>query len=149
RFYLEQNTEWSRTNLSAWTAQETHVDAAVSALRGEEGRTYSGLAATWGNQFRVGSVPFHAILSVHHIPALSFLYHAMARPSDLMVWFDENNPVHYRLFNVSHVIAPATQSLPPFLRPKSSVGEFRLYDTPAAGYFDLVRAPYAVRTYPD
>src|SRR5262249_28002530 len=61
RFYLEQNAEWSQTNLSAFTTEENHLTAAVSALRADEGRTYSGLAATWGNHFRVGSVPFHAI----------------------------------------------------------------------------------------
>src|SRR5437867_3187824 len=149
RIFLHENTEWSRINLAALNSQEEHIAAAVSTLQTAPGRTYSGLAATWGNQFRVGSVPFHGILSVHHIPALSFLYHAMAQTSDVMVWFDEMNPAHYRLFNVSTVVAPSTRAAPPFLTAKSSAGEFRMYDAPANGYFDLVRAPYAVRVDPD
>ena len=149
RIYLQKNAEWSQSNLAALSSQEEHIDAAVSSLKTGSGRTYSGLAATWGNQFRVGSVPFHGILSVHHIPALSFLYHAMAQTSDLMVWFDELNPAHYRLFNVSAVVAPSTQSVPPFLHERSSTGDFRLYGAPANGYFDVVRVPYAVSVFAD
>jgi hypothetical protein len=149
RMFLQQNANWSQTNLAALSSREQEVDAALASLKSTPGRTYPGLAATWGNRFRVGSVPFHAILSVNHIPAVSFLYHAMALTSDLMVWFDQTNPAHYRLFNVSAAIAPNAEKMPPFLAPKSSAGDIHLYQAPANGYFDLVRVPYAVRVYPE
>jgi hypothetical protein len=118
-------------------------------LKAAPGRTYSGLAATWGKDFRIGDVPFHAILSVNHIAAVSFLYHAMALTSDLMVWFDENNPAHYRLFNISTVIAPVTHPVAPFLKPSATSGDFQIYSGPANGYFDVVNVPYSVPVFPE
>jgi hypothetical protein len=146
--YLRLNAEWSEDNLSALRAEEHDVDTAVAAVD-PDGRAYAGLAATWGSQFKIGSVPFYAILSVRHIPAVAFLYHSMALTSDLMVWFNDTDPAHYRLFNVGDVIAPDSHPVAPFLIPKTSIGRFRLYKTPANGYFDVVRVPYAARVYAD
>ncbi|HYR43401.1 MAG TPA: glycosyltransferase family 39 protein, partial [Terriglobia bacterium] len=147
--FLQQNAEWSEANLAALRTEENDIKQVVSSVSAGPDRAYSGMAATWGGQFKVGSVPFFAIMSTQHIPAVAFLYHAMALTSDLMIWFDDANPAHYRLFNVATVVAPDSQAVAPFLTAKSSAGRFRVYQAPSNGYFDVVRVPYAARIYPE
>ena len=149
RFFLGQNAEWSRANLDALRAEEKDLKEVISSIGADSGRAYSGLPTTWGNQFRIGSVPFFATFSTHHVPSVGFLYHAMALTSDLMVWFDENNPAHYRMFNVTTVVAPDSKTVPSFLTRRSSAGRFQVYQAPGNGYFDIVQVPYAARTYPE
>ena len=148
-FFLQQNTEWGETNLAALNVEQKEIDHTIAAVGASPGRAFSGLGAAWGNQFKVGSVPFFALMSTNHIPALSYLYHSMALTSDLMVLFDESNPAHYRLFNVSTVIAPDTRPAIPFLKIASSFGRFRIYDAPANGYFDVVQVRYRALVYPE
>lgn len=143
--YLVLNARWSTESAAAYRSERDAVDAALRRAGERGGRVYPGLAAGWGNAFRVGSVPVHALLSIHRLPAVAFLYHAMALTSDLMVRFDERNPAHYRLFNVATVLADRGRALPPFLSPLAEFGRFRLLAAPAGGYFDLVSVPFGVR----
>jgi uncharacterized membrane protein len=149
RFFLGQNAEWSRANLDALGAEEQDLKQAITSIGANSGRAYSGLPTTWGNQFRIGNVPFFATFSTHHVPSIGFLYHAMALTSDLMVWFDETNPAHYRLFNVTTVVAPDSKRVPTFLTRRLPTGRFQIYQAPGNGYFDIVQVPYAARTYPE
>ena len=142
--FLAHNAQWGKENLAAFQAEKDSIEAAISTLKRGPGRVYAGLGASWGKDFRVGSVPFYALLSTHHIPAVSFLYHAMALTSNVMVLFDETSEAHYRLFNISTVVAYEGRQLPPFLTPAERFGRFRLFRAPANGYFDLVSVSYAV-----
>lgn len=144
--FLDEGRQWGRDNLAAYAnAKEVVADLTAAATR-RGGRAYPGLAAAWGATLRVGYVPFYAFLSEAHVPAVAFLYHAMALPSDVMVRFDETRAEQYRLFDIRSVIAEAGRSLPPFLRPAGTYGAFRLYEPPPrSGAFDLVRAPYTYR----
>src|SRR6185295_38128 len=101
---------WGRDNQRAFTNERGAIDAATAEVQGREGRAYAGLATNWGRDFRVGSVPVYALLGNAHIPALSYLYHAMALSSDLMVLFNDSRPDHYRLFNVRTVVAPENKA---------------------------------------
>ncbi len=137
RDFLAQNRQWGEANLAAFRAEEAELGAILAYARDEPGRVFPGLAAGWGKDFRVGSVPLYAFLS-RGVPAVAFLYHAMALTSDVMVHFDERKSVHYRLFNVSTVLAEEGRRLAPFLVPAAGAGRFRLWRAPGAGYFELV-----------
>jgi hypothetical protein len=115
----------------------------MSKINAAPGRVYPGLGGNWGKNFRVGYVPMYAILSENHIAAVAFLYHAMALTSDIMVLFDESNPAHYDLFNVSTTIS-SDQAMPSFVNETDRVGRFRIGAAPGRGYFEVVRVPYAV-----
>ncbi len=141
--YLDQNRRWGEANLAAYRAEETALGRVLARAAEEPGRVYAGLGGGWGKDFRVGSVPLYAFLSGAGVPAVSYLYHAMALTGDLMVHFDERQPAHYRLFNVSSVVAEASRPMPPFLTPVAEDGRFRSWRAPPAGYFDLVAVPYA------
>jgi hypothetical protein len=141
RNFLREGEQWGRENLAAY---ETHRDAlqrTIAAARTLGGRAYPGLAASWGAQLRIGYVPFYAFLSEAHVPAVAFLYHAMALPADLMVRFDENRPEHYRLFDIRSVIAEPARPLPAFLRETANLGPFRVLQAPPSGAFSLVQVP--------
>ncbi len=140
--FLAQNGERGRANLAAFQFEQASIDHLISTLRNVPGRVYPGLAAGWGRDFRVGDVPIYGILGTHHIPAVAFLYHAMALTSDIMVLFDEQNRAHYDLFNVSSVISDG-RSLPSFVHETQRIGRFRASSVNSGGYFAVVRVPYA------
>src|SRR5207249_834533 len=87
REWLARSRRLGDSNVAAFQAEQTAIDELTSKLRNVPGRVYPGMAAGWGKDFRVGSVPIYALLSMHHIPAVAFLYHAMALTSDIMVLF--------------------------------------------------------------
>ena len=74
----------------------------IARAKQRGGRAYAGLAATWGGRFKVGDVPFYAFLSTAQVPAVGFLYHAMALTGDIMVRFNDRDPTQYRLFNIQY-----------------------------------------------
>jgi hypothetical protein len=149
--YLHNNAVWGRTNLAAFTSAAPAIDAAVARLKERGGRVYPGMAANWGAQFKVGDLPFFALLSTRQVPAVAFLYHSMALTGELMVRFNEWNPDQYRLFGIRTVAAPAgiTTPLPAFWKPTDRIGRFQLYQVPDTGYFDIVDVPGAVKTTRD
>jgi len=142
--YLRENEEWGRANLAAYDSNRDALERTIAAARAMGGRAFPGLAASWGGQLRIGYVPFYAFLSEAHVPAVAFLYHAMALPADVMVRFDETRPDHYRLFDVRSVVTDATRQLPAFLSPAGSAGPFRILRPPPSGAFDLVQAPASI-----
>jgi uncharacterized membrane protein len=141
RHFLREGEGWGRENLAAYQTHRDSLQQTIAAARALGGRAYPGLAASWGAQFRIGYVPFYAFLSEAHVPAVAFLYHAMALPADVMVRFDENRPDHYRLFDVRSVIAESARPLPDFLRQTASIGPFRVLQAPPSGTFTLVQVP--------
>ncbi len=144
---LGNDASWGKDNLTANAAERQSVEAALATVKARGGRAYAGLAAQWGANFKVGSVPFFAFLSTDNVPAVSFLYHSMALTSDIMVRFNEWNPSHYRLFNIRTVVAPAGASaLPGFLLPLAQDGRFRIFTAPGDSYFDLVDVVASVKT---
>jgi hypothetical protein len=85
----------------------------------------------------------YAVLSVEKLDALSYLYHAMSLNADIQVHFDENEPVHYNLFNVRYVVAPKERSFPAFVRPLRTFGNWTAYKVDTSGYFDLAQSDIA------
>jgi uncharacterized membrane protein len=144
--YLTNNAVWGSRNLSAHASEHDALEATLAKAKERGGRTCAGLAATWGARFKVGDVPFYAFLSTARVPAVAFLYHAMALTGDVMVRFNDFAFAQYRLFNIRTVVAPAGQPMPPFLAPRERFGRFQSYEAPGGGYFDLVDALAAVRT---
>lgn len=144
RNFLREGENWGRENLAAYTTHRDALQQTIAAARAVGGRAYPGLAASWGAQLRIGYVPLYAFLSEAHVPAVAFLYHAMALPADVMVRFDENRPDHYRLFDVRSVIAETGRQLPAFLRESATHGPFRVLQAPPSGTFTLVQVPQSV-----
>ncbi|HEY0420726.1 MAG TPA: hypothetical protein VGC80_14510, partial [Acetobacteraceae bacterium] len=144
---LANDAAWGHRNLAAYAAERPSLDAAIASAQSRGGRTYAGLAATWGGQFKIGDVPFYAFLSEAQVPAVAFLYHSMALTGDIMVRFNDRAAAQYRLFNIRSVIAPMTGlNMPPgLLLPRAQFGRFQVFDAPGGGYFDLVDAGAVVK----
>ncbi|MBV8208350.1 MAG: hypothetical protein JO041_16315 [Acidobacteria bacterium] len=146
--HLAANAAQGRQNLAAYAAASNSLPPAVRDAAQHRGRAYAGLAGGWGASFRIGSVPVYASLSEGQVPAVSFLYHAMALTGDIMVLFNEQAPAQYRLFNIQTVISPAASQVGPpgLLRQRARFGDLQNLDAPGAGYFDLVDVPRVVNT---
>lgn len=143
---LENNRTWGLRNLAANQAAQPALDTVFHTASNAGGRTYAGLGANWGAQFKIGDVPVYARLGRAHIPALSYLYHAMPLTADLMVRFDERSLAHYRLFNIQTVIAPlnVVPQLPRFLLPGAVTGSMQTLQAPGGGYFESIDVAAAV-----
>jgi hypothetical protein len=139
REYLEQNYAWGMENRAAYLAERGDLEKVVSIIKeSPPGRVYPGLAASWGRDFKIGSTPMYAFLSLNRIDTLAFLFHSMSHTSDIMVHFDENSPFHYSLFNVRYVLSDAQKALPAWVKPLARAGRFVLSQVDASGgYFTL------------
>jgi hypothetical protein len=146
--YLANNAAWGRDNLAAYAAASPALDATIARVKERGGRVYTGVPAGWGGAHKIGAVPFFAFLSVRQVPAVAYLYHAMALTAEIQPRMNEWNPAHYRLFGIRSVIAPAgiQTALPPFWSREQTIGRFDIFRTPETGYFDVVDAPAAVHT---
>jgi hypothetical protein len=144
--FLAQGVEWGRQNLAAHAVEAEDLERAMAEVKSQPGRTFAGLAGDWGRDFRVGSVPVFGLLATRGEAAIGMLYHAMALTADITVRFNEWRPDHYRLFNVSTLLADPSRQVAAFLGPAGRHGRMQVYRAPGGGYFDLVRVPYSVRT---
>ena len=147
-FYLKQNAQWSQRTRTAFAAEQRDIDAAFQLVKVRGGRAYAGLPAQWGNQFKVGDVPFYSLFPINGIPCVGYEYLGFFPANDEMYRFREVVPEDYARFNVRTVVAPITQLLPAFLKPVAGFGRFILYATPAdnTGYFDSHGAKLYVST---
>jgi hypothetical protein len=140
--YLEKNKQWGEENLAAYEQNRSDLDQAMNDVRAilaqRPGRVSAGLAATWGNDFKIGSVPIFSFLSREHFDQASFLYHAMSKSSDIMVLRDENNRAHDVLFGIRAVVAPAERQMPSYLKKRSVHGQLAVYESSPEGYFGVV-----------
>ncbi len=142
--YLEQNRTWGMANVAAHRAEEAELETILALASDTPGRVFPGFGGGWGKDFRIGSVPVSAWLSRQRIPSLAYLYHSMAMSGDVMVHFDERRRDHFRLFNVSAVLAPSDRTVAPFLERGPRSGRIRMWQAPESGYFEVVAVDYAV-----
>jgi uncharacterized membrane protein len=140
--YLGDNALWGEANLVACEKERPDLEASLAEVRAVlsrgPGRVSAGPASSWGGEFKVGDVPVYAVLTREHLDQVSFLYHAMSKPSDVMVLRDEGDPAHDVAFGVRAVVAPAGRPMPPHLRPRAVHGRFAVYEASPEGYFGLV-----------
>ena len=144
--YLSLSRDHHQGYIAMIEAERPTLDAVVRSVKERGGYVYAGLSTNWGNVFQLAGGPVYTFLSTSDVPQTSFSYHVMEMPADMLARFDELQPAHYRLFNVRSVVAPAAVApmVPSFLTPRAAPGEFRIFDAPGAGYFDLVDALAAV-----
>ena len=143
--FIAQGVAWGRENLAAQRAEAEALERTLAEVKSLPGRTFAGLAGDWGRDFRVGSAPVFALLATHNEPAIGMLYHAMALTADVTVRFNEWRSGHYRLFNVSALLAEPSREVAGFLEPAGRHGRFQVYRAAAGGYFDLVAVPFSAR----
>jgi hypothetical protein len=140
--YLGENAAWGERSLGEIERADGDIDGALDLVRSilEErpGRASAGKASTWGKQFRIGSVPFYAFLTREHIDQVSFLYHSMSLPSDIMMERNESDGTNDTALGVRAVVAPAEREMPAHLRLRGRTSRFAVYESSREGYFGLV-----------
>ena len=143
--FVKTGESWGRETIALTDLERADIDAAVALCKQRGGRAWSGSAGGWGKDFGVKWTPFHAFLSMKRVPQVSFLFHAMALTSDVMVRFDESNPAHWRLFGVRTGVAPPDREFGDFTQPIAQFGRFHVFAGPGGGMFDLVDVVGALR----
>jgi Bacterial membrane protein YfhO len=147
RAYLANNANWGRENLAAYATAAPALDATIRRVKEIGGRVYAGVPAGWGGQHKIGSTPFFAFLSVRQVPAVAYLYHAMALTAEIQPRLNEWDQAQYRLFGIRSVVAPAgiQTALPPFWHRDQIIGRFDTFTIAGSTYFDVVDAPEVAR----
>ena len=135
--YLVGNRDFMRNQEVASDIEKTDVDGLVAALKGlPPGRVYAGLAAQWGESYRVGAVPMYSILGAKGFETFR-LYHPWSLNGDVEVLFDERRADEYDTLNIRYVVAPADHTFPGFVHLVASFGRHRLYQVETGGFFAL------------
>ena len=141
-YFLGENSANGKENLAANQEVQKPLDDALNYLRSRGGRVYPGLFSNWGIQFKIGYSLFSGTLSKARIPAIARSYHTMPLIADVIPFFDETRPEHYRLFNVQTLITRPGLAVRSGVLTEASkplhFGPFRVFPTPGGGYFDLV-----------
>jgi len=143
--FLKVNHDWGYDTIAAISKERADIDAAVDLCKLRGGRAYAGMAGGWGKDFAWKWTPFYSFLSLERVPSVSYLYHAMALTSDIMVRFDETNAAHWRLFDVRTAVAPPDRELPAFAKEIARFGRLAVFEGPGHGAFDVVEVAAAVR----
>jgi hypothetical protein len=117
-----------------------NVDRLIDIVKKRhDGRTYAGLRANWGSQYRVGSVPVQAWLADRGVDALGLVFRTITSLStDIEVAFDENNPAQYQMLNIRYVIVPFDRKPTVPAKLIAKAGPHRLYEVHTSGYFQVV-----------
>jgi len=133
-----------RINMSAQQAADSsdgrNLDSLIAIVKTNgDGRTYAGLRANWGKQYRVGFVPVYAWMANRKVDGVGFTFRTVTSLSnDIEAAFDENNPAQYQMLNVRYIILPSerTPTVPAQLIARS--GRHSLYQVSTSGYFQVV-----------
>ncbi|MBI3448378.1 MAG: hypothetical protein HY049_05610 [Acidobacteria bacterium] len=135
--FVREGDGWAASSERAIAAERNDLEGLATHLAELQGRApgriYPGLAAGWGKEFKTGSVPIYARLSLGRFDALAFLYHSMSRSGDTMVLFDETRPAEYGVFDVRYAVYDASHPAPDFLKPVATHGRFRIFEGPSSG----------------
>jgi uncharacterized membrane protein len=139
--YLRDNATMGRANLAAYSTERSDLDASIADMVGilsaRPGRAFAGPAATWGNTSKIGATPLYAFLTRYHFDEVSFLYHSISLPSDIMVLKGES-AASDALFGVRTILATGDVKAQLHWHLRSSHGPLRVYEDSPEGYFSLV-----------
>jgi hypothetical protein len=132
--FYARNAEWMARTSTALDADQEAREILSALRRLPRGRVHAGLRANWGKALKVGDLHFYDLLTFNRIAAVSPPYSSLSLNADLIWHFDDRNPAHYELFNVTHLVAPRVFEHPPFLRPVLQADRYVLYEADAWGY---------------
>jgi len=121
------------TLFSTINAVQTTIPGRVYALRGTE-----------GSKFRIASTPYYMQLSTYGINTVLWLPETWSPNADTEQFFNEENPVHYNLYNITSVVAPPTKTPQHFWKKRLQTPNWILYDVETNGYIEGGYAPSVV-----
>lgn len=104
------------------------------------GRVYA-LRGTEGNTFRIASTPYYMQLSTYGINTVLWLPETWSPNSDTEQFFNEDNPEHYNLYNITSVVTTPEKLPQSFWNTRLQTPHWILYDVDTNGYIDGGYAP--------
>ena len=136
--YTATTRGWMEQTRAALAARPGLLPALTTFDPNVAGRVFAGRAQDFGRDLRVGSVPFYALLAGARVRALSYLYMAMAPPSDFLALYDPARLAHSEIFGVSTQILPAAESLPEGATCLRRAREFQVVRLATTPWFALL-----------
>jgi hypothetical protein len=100
------------------------------------GRVYAGSRGNWGGWMTFDSVAFFDLLPIEQFDT-AMPWQTLSLNALYLWTLDLPNLKLCRLFNIRHVVAPATLTVPPFYRPIITASRYNLYEIDSGGYMQL------------
>lgn len=136
--YYAKNAEWMRQTQAVLEADADARTIVAGIAEQPQGRVYAGLRANWGQTLDFGipfnSVRFYNLLGHLGLDAVAPPNQSLSLNADLLWEFNDQDPSHYRLFNVDYVIGPRGMTFPAELRVLATTSKYVLYAAPGRGY---------------
>jgi hypothetical protein len=99
-------------------------------------------------------LPFYVYAASLGVPVVPESFDSLPLTAEVVTDFAEGDANHYRLFGVTTLVEPVRTAAPPipFLGNAEIAGDFRVYQAPPTGYFELVNVaatrPVTRNTFP-
>ena len=147
RFY-DLNTQWIERTQQALAADTDAQDILYTLSTLPPGRTYAGL---WSNYARApvmkfGDLNFVNVLTFYQLDGVVPPGGSLSLNSDLIWHFQDGNPAHFNLFNVTYVITPSNFTVPQFYKEVKRTGKYTLWQIETRGYAEFASAVTAPLT---
>ena len=101
---------------------------------------YAGRPGNWGKTLLIGPTQVYMALSRDGFSINGFLPESWSPNSDPEQFFDENNQVFYRLYNIRYIVYPEDKKAPDFAKLIIKSGKLALYQVDTDGWFGLGRS---------
>ena len=125
-----------------WDKAEASVQELMDTLsKLPPGRIFAGRGGGFGKDFRVAETPFYMFISTFGYPTIAWLPETWSMNSDTEQYFSEDNPEHYKLFNLSYVLAPPSQKPQPFWKLLKETPSWNLYTVDTRTQFSDSSSP--------
>lgn len=122
-----------------WNKTEASVRELMDSLsKLPPGRIFAGRGGGFGKDFRVAETPYYMFISTFGYPTIAWLPETWSMNSDTEQYFSEDNLEHYKLFNLSYVLAPPSQKPQPFWNLIKETPSWNLYTVDTKTNFSFV-----------
>lgn len=125
-----------------WNKAESSVKELMNTLSTlPPGRIFAGRGGGFGKDFRVAETPLYMFISTFGYPTIAWLPETWSMNSDTEQYFSEDNLEHYKLFNLSYVLAPPSQKPQPFWKLVKETPLWNLYTVDTRTQFSDSSSP--------
>jgi hypothetical protein len=143
--YAKDNDAWiKRSNINYQKDFNSYQKITETLGKLPSARVYAGRPGNWGRDFRIGDTQIYMALSQDGFPIIGFLPQSWSPNSDAEQFFDEENPKHYDLYNVSYLVLPVKKNPPQFAQLIIKQGKYSLYKVESEGWFTFGKSSLEV-----
>ncbi len=135
--FICQSDFWAISAKQGYDAALGFRDVVQHLEASSQARIHAGFPKTWGNELKIGGVPVYSLLQGAGFDMVGYLFLAQLHPEEWQFYLEPGRQEHCDLYNIRHLLMPASRTPPAFAQERSRRGNLVLYEVPTSGYFGL------------